>query len=137
MHRSGWRRWKASARTRMQSRCDLNRKGRVTRKSRETQLSAGIDLEGRGRAEVSTGLAFVDHMLEQVARYGGFDLRLRGAGDVQVDPHHLVEDAGIVLGQALSQALGDRDGIARFASAYAPPHEPLAPGGIALGHGPL
>src|SRR2546427_6060589 len=106
MPRSGWRRWKASARTRMPSRCDLNRKGRVTRKSRETQLSARVDLEGRGRAEVSTGLAFVDHMLEQVARYGGFDLRLLGAGDLPVNPHHLVEDAGVVPGPALSQALG-------------------------------
>ncbi|HKW70324.1 MAG TPA: imidazoleglycerol-phosphate dehydratase HisB [Candidatus Dormibacteraeota bacterium] len=104
----------------------MSRRGRVTRKSRETQLSAKVDLEGRGRAEVSTGLAFVDHMLEQVARYGGFDLRLRGAGDVEVDPHHLVEDAGIVVGQALSQALGEREGIARFASAYAPLDESLA-----------
>jgi len=115
----------------------LNRKGRVTRKSRETQLSARVDLDGRGRAEVSTGLAFVDHMLEQVARFGGFDLRLRGAGDVQVDPHHLVEDAGIVLGQALSQALGDRDGIARFASAYAPLDESLARVVIDLGQRPF
>ena len=115
----------------------MNRKGRVTRKSRETQLSARVDLEGRGRAEVSTGLAFVDHMLEQVARYGGFDLRLRGAGDVQVDPHHLVEDAGIVLGQALAEALGDRDGIARFASAYAPLDESLARVVIDLGQRPF
>ncbi|TMG45715.1 MAG: imidazoleglycerol-phosphate dehydratase HisB [Chloroflexi bacterium] len=115
----------------------MSRRGRITRKSRETQLSARVDLEGRGRAEVSTGLAFVDHMLEQVARYGGFDLRLRGAGDVQVDPHHLVEDAGIVLGEALSQALGDRDGIARFASAYAPLDESLARVVIDLGRRPF
>jgi imidazoleglycerol-phosphate dehydratase len=108
----------------------------VERKSKETQLSARVDLEGRGRAEVSTGLAFLDHMLEQVARYGGFDLRLRGSGDVQVDPHHLVEDAGIVLGQALSEALGDRDGIARFASAYAPLDESLARVVIDLGRRP-
>src|SRR5437879_12903508 len=112
MHRSAWRRWKASARTRMQSRCDLNRKGRVTRKSRETQLSARVDLEGRGRAEVSTGLAFVDHMLEQVARYGGFDLRLRGAGDVPVDRPHLVQDPRLALGPARSRALRDPDGHA-------------------------
>src|SRR5882762_1763752 len=137
MPRSGWRRWRAWAPTPMPSRSGLNRKGRVTRKSRETQLSARVDLEGRGRAEVSTGLAFVDHMLEQVARYGGFDLRMRGAGDVDVDPHHLVEDAGIVLGQALSQALGDRDGIARFASAYAPLDESLARVVIDLGKRPF
>ena len=119
------------------SRCGLSRKGRVTRNSRETQLSARIELEGRGRAEVSTGLAFVDHMLEQVARYGGFDLKLRGAGDVHVDPHHLVEDAGIVLGQTLSQALGDRDGIARFAAAYAPLDESLARVVVDLGQRPF
>jgi imidazoleglycerol-phosphate dehydratase len=114
----------------------LSRRGRVERKSKETQLSARIDLDGRGRAEVSTGLAFLDHMLEQVARYGGFDLRLRGAGDLQVDPHHLVEDAGIVLGQALSEALGDRDGIVRFAAAYAPLDESLARVVIDLGRRP-
>jgi imidazoleglycerol-phosphate dehydratase len=114
----------------------LSRRGRVERKSKETQLSARVDLDGRGRADVSTGLAFLDHMLEQVARYGGFDLRLRGAGDVQVDPHHLVEDAGIVLGQALSEALGDRDGIVRFAAAYAPLDESLARVVIDLGRRP-
>ena len=108
----------------------------MVRKSTETQLSARVDLEGRGRAEVATGLAFLDHMLEQVARYGGFDLRLRGSGDVQVDPHHLVEDAGIVLGEALSEALGDRDGIVRFASAYAPLDESLARVVIDLGQRP-
>ncbi len=109
----------------------------MVRKSKETQLSARVDLEGRGRGEVSTGVAFLDHMLEQVARYGGFDLRLRGVGDVQVDPHHLVEDAGIVLGQALSEALGDRDGIARFASAYAPLDESLARVVVDLGRRPF
>ena len=114
----------------------MSRRGRVERKSKETQLSARVDLDGRGRAEISTGVGFLDHMLEQVARYGGFDLRLRGAGDVQVDPHHLVEDAGIVLGQALSEALGDRDGIARFASAYAPLDESLARVVIDLGRRP-
>src|SRR5712692_11167427 len=107
----------------MRWRCDLNsglRIGEVVRKSKETQLKATVDLEGRGRVKVATGLAFVDHMLEQVARYGGFDLTFRGTGDVNVDTHHLVEDAGIVLGQALSKALADRAAITRFASAYAP-----------------
>jgi len=115
----------------------LSRRGRVERKSKETQLSARVDLDGRGRADVSTGLAFLDHMLEQVSRYGGFDLRLRGSGDVEVDPHHLVEDAGIVLGQALSEGLGDRDGIVRFASAYAPLDESLARVVIDLGRRPF
>src|SRR5690242_4545016 len=132
----GWRSWKGWARTRMPWRCDLSRRASVTRKSNETQLKATVDLDGRGRAEVSTGLDFLDHMLEQVARYGSFDLRFRGAGDVQVDPHHLVEDAGIVLGQALSEGLGDRDGIVRFASAYAPLDESLARVVIDLGRRP-
>jgi len=115
----------------------LSRRGRVERKSKETQLSARVELDGRGRADVSTGLAFLDHMLEQVSRYGGFDLRLRGSGDVHVDPHHLIEDAGIVLGQALSEGLGDRDGIVRFASAYAPLDESLARVVIDLGRRPF
>ena len=109
----------------------------MVRKSKETQLTAKVDLEGRGKIRVSTGLAFLDHMLEQVARYGRFDLTLRGSGDVNVDPHHLVEDAGIVIGQALSQALGDRAGIARFASAYAPLDESLARVVIDLGRRPF
>ncbi|TMC52544.1 MAG: imidazoleglycerol-phosphate dehydratase HisB [Chloroflexi bacterium] len=114
-----------------------SRKGQVTRKSKETQLKARVDLDGRGRTDVSTGLPFLDHMLEQVARYGSFDLKLSGAGDLHVDPHHLVEDVGIVMGQALSQALGDRDGIARFASAYAPLDESLARVVIDLGRRPF
>jgi len=115
----------------------LSRKADVTRNSKETQLRAKVDLDGHGRVKVATGVAFLDHMLEQVARYGGFDLTLRGAGDVHVDTHHLVEDAGIVLGQALSQALGDRGGIARFASAYAPLDESLARVVIDLGKRPF
>lgn len=108
----------------------------ITRKSKETRLTANVELEGRGRIKVSTGLDFLDHMLEQVARYGGFDLTLRGAGDLEVDPHHLVEDAGIVAGQALSMALGDRAGIVRFASAYAPLDESLSRVVIDLGRRP-
>jgi imidazoleglycerol-phosphate dehydratase len=115
----------------------LNRNSAVTRKSKETRLAARVGLDGRGRIKVSTGLAFLDHMLEQVARYGGFDLTLTGAGDLKVDTHHLVEDAGIVAGQALSLALGDRAGIARFASAYAPLDESLARVVIDLGRRPF
>ena len=113
------------------------RRSAVTRKSKETRLVAKVGLEGRGRVKVSTGLAFLDHMLEQVARYGGFDLTLTGKGDLDVDTHHLVEDAGIVAGQALSQALGDRAGIARFASAYAPLDESLARVVVDLGRRPF
>jgi imidazoleglycerol-phosphate dehydratase len=99
-------------------------------------LTAKVDLAGRGRIKVATGLAFLDHMLEQVARYGGFDITLRGTGDIDVDPHHLVEDAGIVVGQALSRALGDRAGITRFASSYAPLDESLARVVVDLGKRP-
>jgi imidazoleglycerol-phosphate dehydratase len=113
------------------------RKAQVTRNSKETRLAATVALDGGDRVQVSTGLPFLDHMLEQVARYGGFALTLRGAGDVHVDPHHLVEDAGIVVGQALSQALGDRAGIARFASAYAPLDESLARVVVDLGRRPF
>jgi imidazoleglycerol-phosphate dehydratase len=114
----------------------LNRTGEILRKSKETQLKATVALEGRGRVKVATGLAFVDHMLEQVARYGGFDLTFKGTGDLHVDSHHLVEDVGIVLGEALSEALGDRAGIARFAAAYAPLDEALARVVVDLGKRP-
>jgi imidazoleglycerol-phosphate dehydratase len=120
----------------MLSRFGLSRKASVTRKSRETQLTAKVQIGGRGRIQVASGLPFLDHMLEQVARYGGFALTLRGAGDVKVDPHHLVEDAGIVAGRALSDALGDRAGIVRFASAYAPLDESLSRVVIDLGRRP-
>ncbi|HEY3085817.1 MAG TPA: imidazoleglycerol-phosphate dehydratase HisB [Candidatus Dormibacteraeota bacterium] len=114
----------------------MSRTATVTRKSKETQLTARVDLAGKGRIRAATGLAFLDHMLEQVARYGGFDLTMRGSGDLKVDTHHLVEDVGIVLGQALSQALGDRAGIVRFASAYAPLDESLGRVVVDLGRRP-
>ena len=112
------------------------RVGRVERNSRETQLLCEVRLDAGSAIEVATGLPFLDHMLEQTARYGAFDLRLRGAGDLHVDPHHLMEDSGIVLGQALSGALGDRSGIARFAAAYAPLDESLSRVVIDLGKRP-
>ncbi len=113
------------------------RVGRVERSSRETQLECEVRLDAAGAAHVGTGLPFLDHMLEQVARYGALDLRLSGQGDVHVDPHHLVEDAGIVFGQALSAALDDRAGIARFACAYAPLDESLSRVVIDLGKRPF
>ncbi|HEY4024835.1 MAG TPA: imidazoleglycerol-phosphate dehydratase HisB [Candidatus Dormibacteraeota bacterium] len=112
------------------------RVGRVERLSRETQLRCELRLDAGAKVEIATGLGFLDHMLEQVGRYGGFDLRLRGAGDLHVDEHHLIEDAGIVLGQALSGALGDRAGITRFAHAYAPLDEALSRVVIDLGKRP-
>jgi imidazoleglycerol-phosphate dehydratase len=108
----------------------------VERESRETQILCELRLDAGREIEVASGLPFLDHMLEQTARYGAFDLRLRGAGDVHVDPHHLMEDAGIVLGQALAQALGDREGITRFAAAYAPLDESLSRVVLDLGKRP-
>jgi imidazoleglycerol-phosphate dehydratase len=115
----------------------LSRTGRIERKSKETQLVAEVELNGKGRVEVATGLPFLDHMVEQIARYGAFDLTFKGRGDVAVDPHHLCEDAGIVIGQALSQALGSREGITRFAAAYAPLDESLARVVVDLGKRPF
>ena len=111
--------------------------GEVKRKSKETQLSARVSLDGGGRVNVATGLPFLDHMLEQVARYAGVDMKLKGVGDLHVDAHHLVEDAGIVVGQAFSSALGDRAGIVRFGSAYAPLDEALARVVMDLGRRPF
>ena len=114
----------------------VERVGRVERVSRETQLECQVRLDAGEVIEVATGLGFLDHMAEQVARYGRFDLRLRGSGDLHVDEHHLIEDVGIVLGQALSKALGDRTGITRFAHAYAPLDEALSRVVIDLGKRP-
>jgi imidazoleglycerol-phosphate dehydratase len=102
------------------------RRARVRRLTRETQLKCVIALDGRGTAAVDTGLPFLDHMLEQTGRYAGFTLQLTGRGDIEVDEHHLTEDAGIVFGQALNEALGERVGIIRFGSAYAPLDEALS-----------
>jgi imidazoleglycerol-phosphate dehydratase len=113
------------------------RVGQVERLSRETKLECQVRLDAGEVIEVATGLGFLDHMAEQVARYGRFDLRLRGAGDLHVDEHHLIEDAGIVLGQALSKALGERTGITRFAYAYAPLDEALSRVVIDLGKRPF
>ncbi len=98
---------------------------------------AEVELDGTGRVEVETGLPFLDHMVEQIARYGAFDLAFKGRGDIAVDPHHLCEDAGIVLGQALAEALGSREGITRFAAAYAPLDESLARVVVDLGKRPF
>ena len=102
------------------------RRARVSRRTRETQLTCTLILTGSKPSVVKTGLPFLDHMIEQAARYAGFVVDLRGKGDIEVDDHHLTEDAGIVFGQALDAALGDRAGIVRFGSAYAPLDEALS-----------
>ncbi|HEU0094629.1 MAG TPA: imidazoleglycerol-phosphate dehydratase HisB [Vicinamibacteria bacterium] len=102
------------------------RQGRVERKTRETDIRLVLDLDGSGRAKVSTGIGFFDHMLTALAKHGHFDVDVRCKGDLHVDAHHSVEDVGIALGQALRQALGDKRGIVRFGHAYVPLDEALA-----------
>ena len=102
------------------------RRAAVSRKTLETSIEVELRLDGTGRAEVATGIGFLDHMLGALAKHARFDLTLKCRGDLEVDDHHTVEDCGLALGQALDQALGERRGIARFGSAYAPLDEALA-----------
>jgi len=102
------------------------RKAAIRRDTRETQISGELRIEGRGRYEISTGIRFLDHMLELFTKHGGFDLKLRATGDLDVDQHHTVEDAGIVLGQLFSKGLGDRKGINRAGYFVMPMDETLA-----------
>jgi imidazoleglycerol-phosphate dehydratase len=101
------------------------RVGRASRATGETRVEVRWALEGTGLAELETGVPFLDHMLEQIARHGRFDLTVRASGDLEIDAHHTVEDVGIGLGRALRDALGDGAGIARYADAYAPLDEAL------------
>jgi imidazoleglycerol-phosphate dehydratase len=96
-----------------------------TRSTKETDISVRLDLDGSGKVDVSTGLPFFDHMIEQLGRHSGFDLALTAKGDLEVDAHHTVEDTGIVLGAALAEALGDKAGVRRFASYLLPLDEAL------------
>ncbi len=102
------------------------RKATIHRKTSETEIDLTFVIEGTGRSEIGTGVAFLDHVLDSFARHGLFDLTIRAAGDIELGDHHLVEDIGIVLGQAISQALGDHAGIARFADVRVPMDEASA-----------
>ncbi|MCC6379298.1 MAG: imidazoleglycerol-phosphate dehydratase HisB [Burkholderiales bacterium] len=102
------------------------RTARVERNTRETKIAVELDLDGTGRAELATGIPFLDHMLDQVARHGMVDLAVRAQGDLEIDAHHTVEDVGIVLGQALAKAVGDKAGLARYGHAYVPLDEALS-----------
>ncbi len=101
------------------------RRAQVQRTTSETSLTVELALDGSGRASIETGVPFFDHVLGGLVRHSGFDLTVRAAGDLQIDAHHTVEDTGIVLGQAFRQALGDGEGIARFASIHLPMDEAL------------
>ncbi|MEP7206100.1 MAG: imidazoleglycerol-phosphate dehydratase HisB [Casimicrobiaceae bacterium] len=98
----------------------------ITRNTAETQITVEIDLDGSGRAELDSGVPFLDHMLDQIARHGMVDLTVRARGDLHIDAHHTVEDIGITLGQALKAALGDKQGLTRYGHAYVPLDEALS-----------
>jgi len=101
------------------------RKGAVARKTKETEVEVAVDLDGGGSSSVATGIGFLDHMLDLLARHSRIDLRVKAKGDLHVDHHHTTEDVGIALGQALKQALGDMKGITRYADVYMPMDEAL------------
>lgn len=102
------------------------RTAQITRNTRETQITAAIDLDGEGKAELNSGVPFLDHMLDQIARHGMFDLNIQAKGDLHIDAHHTVEDIGITLGQAFNRAIGDKKGIFRYGHAYIPLDEALS-----------
>jgi imidazoleglycerol-phosphate dehydratase len=101
------------------------RRARVSRKTKETAITAAVDLDGTGAYEIATGVGFLDHMIEQLARHSLIDISLKAEGDLHIDDHHTTEDSGIVLGQAVANALGDKKGIARYGMAYLPMDETL------------
>ena len=102
------------------------RKAQVTRNTNETQIRVAINLDGTGQQKLNTGVPFLDHMLDQIARHGLIDLDIEAHGDLHIDAHHTVEDVGITLGQAFAQAIGDKKGIRRYGHAYVPLDEALS-----------
>jgi imidazoleglycerol-phosphate dehydratase len=115
----------------------MSRAATITRKTSETDIALTLALDGSGRAEIATGVGFLDHMLAALARHALFDLTVQAKGDLSIDAHHTTEDVGIVLGRALDQALGERRGIARFGHALVPMDEALAEAAIDLSGRPL
>jgi imidazoleglycerol-phosphate dehydratase len=102
------------------------RNAAVTRKTTETEIRVAVNLDGTGKAKLATGVPFLDHMLDQVARHGLIDLDIEAKGDLHIDAHHTVEDIGITLGQAVAKAIGDKKGVRRFGHAYVPLDEALS-----------
>ena len=102
------------------------RTAEVSRDTAETQITVSVNLDGHGQAELATGIGFFDHMLEQIARHGLIDLKVRANGDLHIDGHHTVEDVGITLGQAVRKAVGDKRGITRYGHSYVPLDEALS-----------
>ena len=103
----------------------MQRCATITRKTKETDITLSLDIDGTGKTQIDTGVPFFDHMLDAFGRHGLFDLTVSAKGDIEVDAHHTVEDVGIVLGQAFAQAMGDKRGITRFGSQFVPMDEAL------------
>ena len=116
---------------------EIPRQGRVERRTKETQIVLQVGLDGTGAAKVETGIPFFTHMLEAWAKHGLMDLAVEASGDVEVDIHHTVEDVGIVLGQALKQALGDKKGIVRYGTSFVPMDEALVQASVDLSGRPF
>jgi imidazoleglycerol-phosphate dehydratase len=108
------------------------RKAKVERKTSEVEVTVDINLDGKGKFEIETGIPFFDHMLSQFAKHGYFDLKIKAVGDIDVDFHHTVEDVGLALGEAILKALGDKKGIVRFGEATVPFDETLATANVDL-----
>jgi imidazoleglycerol-phosphate dehydratase len=104
----------------------MNRTATVTRNTKETQITATVNLDGNGTSALDTGVPFLDHMIDQIARHGMIDINIKATGDIHIDDHHTVEDVGITLGQTITQALGDKMGIRRYGHAYVPLDEALS-----------
>jgi len=102
------------------------RQGEITRNTLETQVRVKLDLDGTGQARLASGVGFLDHMLDQIARHGMLDLEVEAKGDLHIDAHHTVEDIGITLGQAIARAIGDKKGLRRYGHAYVPLDEALS-----------
>lgn len=102
------------------------RNAKITRNTLETQITVSLDLDGTGVSQFNTGLGFLDHMLDQIARHGMMDIEVNAKGDLHIDAHHTVEDIGITLGQAFAKAIGDKKGIRRYGHAYVPLDEALS-----------
>src|SRR6202021_1299819 len=115
----------------------MGRTATLSRLTSETDISLTLDLDGSGRADIATGIGFLDHMLTALTRHGLFDLTIRAKGDLHIDFHHTTEDVGIVLGQAFAKAIGDKRGISRFGHALIPMDETLAEAAIDISGRPF
>ena len=116
---------------------DITRSGEISRKTKETDIFVNVDIDGKGKADIDTGVGFFDHMLTALSVHSGISMTIKVKGDLQVDCHHTIEDTGIALGQALGQALGAKSGIVRYGTAYIPMDESLAMASLDLSNRPF